>query len=83
MECRKGCAACCVNISISSPIPGMSKGKPASIRCIHLNKKNLCAIHDTKEYPEVCRNFTPMREMCGNNRKDAQIYLMNLENLTK
>ena len=31
MECRIGCAACCVVISISSPLPGYPDGKPADM----------------------------------------------------
>ena len=37
MDCRLGCGACCISPSISSPIPGMPKGKPAGERCIQLN----------------------------------------------
>ena len=36
MDCRPGCAACCIAPSISSPIPGMPHGKPAGVRCIQL-----------------------------------------------
>ena len=31
MDCRAGCGACCIALSISSPIPGMPAGKPAGI----------------------------------------------------
>jgi hypothetical protein len=36
MECRIGCAACCIALPISSPIPGMPDGKPAGVRCVQL-----------------------------------------------
>ena len=36
MQCRAGCGACCIAISISSPIPGMPLGKPAGVRCVQL-----------------------------------------------
>ena len=44
MECRAGCAACCVAPSISSPIPGMPHGKPAGVRCVQLTQDGLCGI---------------------------------------
>ncbi|MBL8029250.1 MAG: YkgJ family cysteine cluster protein, partial [Fibrobacteres bacterium] len=55
MECRIGCAACCTEISISSPIPGMPNGKPAGTRCVNLNNNNECTIHQNENYPNVCR----------------------------
>ena len=77
MECRPGCGACCIAISISSPIPGMPDGKPAGVVCINLDPEtHRCTIWDTPEYPDVCRNFTPSIENCGKNRAEA------LENLT-
>jgi Fe-S-cluster containining protein len=38
MECREHCGACCIAPSISSPIPGMPRGKPGGVRCIHLSE---------------------------------------------
>ncbi|MCK4529590.1 MAG: YkgJ family cysteine cluster protein, partial [Candidatus Marinimicrobia bacterium] len=56
-QCRKGCGACCVVISITSPLPGMPEGKPAGMRCVNLDKNNYCIIHDGPTFPSVCRNF--------------------------
>ncbi|MEO8036559.1 MAG: YkgJ family cysteine cluster protein, partial [Acidobacteriota bacterium] len=36
MDCRTGCAACCIAPSITSPIPGMPEGKAAGVRCVQL-----------------------------------------------
>ena len=77
--CRIGCGACCIAISISSPIPGMPYGKPAGVRCVNLSPENVCLIHGTDAYPEVCRNLTANREMCGDTREEAIAYLTWLE----
>jgi len=72
MECRTGCGACCIAISISSPIPGMPHGKPAGVPCINLNMETYtCRIWNTPHYPEVCRNFTTCLENCGENREES------------
>lgn len=83
MECRPGCAGCCIHISISSAIPGMPEGKPAGIRCVNLDAENRCGIHGRAGYPAVCRNFTASEEMCGNDDDQAREYLTALEALTK
>jgi Fe-S-cluster containining protein len=82
MQCRPGCGACCIAISISSPLPGMPGGKPAGIRCMHLTIDNLCRLHYTLDYPDVCRNLRPSLEMCGKTREHALAYLGQLEKLT-
>jgi Fe-S-cluster containining protein len=83
MECRKGCGACCIAISISSSIPGMPRGKPAGVRCVNLDRKNNCKIHDKEDYPKVCRDFKASAEMCGETFEYALEYLTRLEELTK
>jgi len=82
MKCRKGCGACCIAISISSPLPGMPDGKPSGVRCIHLTAENYCKIHDQPDYPAVCRNLKPSTEMCGESFDEAMEYLIKLEKLT-
>lgn len=83
MQCRVGCGACCIAISISSVIPGMPGGKPAGVRCVHLSQNHICLIHDQPDYPDVCRNLKPDTEMCGNSFEEAMTYLTNLEAVTK
>ncbi|HEX2642113.1 MAG TPA: YkgJ family cysteine cluster protein, partial [Thermoanaerobaculia bacterium] len=51
MDCRAGCGACCIALSISSPIPGMPDGKPAGVRCVQLTADNLCLIFGLPERP--------------------------------
>lgn len=79
MECRIGCAACCVAPSISSPIPGMSKGKPAGVRCIQLESNNCCKLFGKEGRPAVCGSLKPSEEMCRRTAEEAYLYLEELE----
>ncbi len=83
MDCRPGCGACCIAISLSSPIPGMQSGKPAGIRCIQLTENNLCKLFDSPHRPRVCNNLRPDREMCGSTTAEAMAYLEKLEAWTR
>ncbi|MDG0812116.1 YkgJ family cysteine cluster protein [Cohnella rhizosphaerae] len=82
MECRPGCGACCIVVSISSPIPGMPDGKPAGVRCVQLTKDNRCSIFGLPERPAVCGQLQASAEMCGARDEDAFAYLAELERLT-
>jgi Fe-S-cluster containining protein len=82
-KCRKGCAACCIVISITSPLPGMPDGKPAGIRCVNLNADNICMIHEEKNYPAVCKAFKFDPDYCGETNEEAFAKLGELEILTK
>jgi len=75
-NCRPGCGACCIAPSISSPIPGMPHGKPAGVRCQQLDQNNLCRLFGDSRRPDVCRQFTFDRAVCGTSRQQA------LDNLT-
>jgi uncharacterized protein len=82
MQCRPGCAACCIAPSISSAIPGMPHGKPAGVRCVQLDDANRCRIFGQPERPAVCGGLQPQAEMCGGSREHALLYLQRLEALT-
>jgi hypothetical protein len=82
MDCRPGCAACCIALSISSPIPGMPEGKPAGVRCVQLTDDHRCGIFGQPERPEVCVRLRPGEEMCGTSAREAYAYLARLERLT-
>lgn len=82
MECRIGCAACCIAPSISSSIPGMQDGKPAGVRCIQLTSDNKCMLFGSSNRPLVCISLKASKEMCGNNSKEAYDYLTYLEKIT-
>lgn len=82
MECRRGCAACCIAPSISSPIPGMPNGKPAGVRCAQLDDDNRCRLFGRPERPAVCGSLPPSEEMCGDSREQALRWLGWLERET-
>jgi uncharacterized protein len=78
MECRHGCGACCIAISISSPIPGMPDGKPAGVRCIHLLDDYRCELWQKPERPKVCIDFQAEELFCGKNRDEAMKIISSL-----
>jgi len=78
MNCRENCGACCVALSISSPIPGMPDGKPAGVRCIHLNGDYSCAIYNLPGKPKVCTDFSAEAEFCGATQEEAMRILYSL-----
>ncbi|MFO7862682.1 MAG: YkgJ family cysteine cluster protein [Salinivirgaceae bacterium] len=71
MNCRPNCGACCIAPSISSPIPGMPNGKPAGVKCIHLDDNYGCKIFDSPLRPLVCAEFEAEEIICGKNRDEA------------
>jgi hypothetical protein len=83
MDCRVGCGACCIALSISSSIPGMPNGKPAGVRCVQLTDDNRCKLFGLPDRPTVCTRLKPMREMCGETTDDAMRYLIDLELATR
>ena len=83
MDCRVGCAACCIAPSISSSIPGMEDGKPAGARCIQLSDDNRCRIFGSDLRPAVCGSLRPSNEMCGSSAAEAMQHLTELEQLTR
>ncbi len=83
MNCRIGCAACCIAPSISSYIPGMPEGKPAGTRCVQLTDDNRCRIHGRAERPAVCASLRPDDAMCGRSDEEAMEILAFLELATR
>ncbi|WNN46594.1 YkgJ family cysteine cluster protein [Winslowiella toletana] len=79
MQCRPDCGACCTAPSISSPIPGMPNGKPANTPCIQLDAQQRCKIFASPLRPKVCAGLQPAAEMCGSNRQQAMVWLLQLE----
>ncbi|MBA3973215.1 MAG: zinc/iron-chelating domain-containing protein [Candidatus Solibacter sp.] len=82
MDCRIGCAACCIAPSISSPIPGMPDGKPAGARCGQLDAGGRCLLFGRPERPAVCVSLRPSAEMCGQTNEEAMVRLIRLEQQT-
>lgn len=83
MECRVGCGACCIAISISSSIKGMPDGKPAGVRCAQLTADNRCKLYGKSERPAVCSGLRASRDMCGRSVDEAYAYLEWLERVTE
>jgi len=83
MNCRPGCAACCIAPSISSAMPGLPHGKPAGIPCPHLDGALRCCLFGLPERPAVCRSLSPSAEMCGDTREYALHFLERLEHATR
>ena len=83
INCRFGCAACCIAPSISSPIVGMPDGKPAGVRCVQLNEDNLCQLFGDPRRPAVCSSLQASVDMCGETREHAMTYLTRLQELTE
>ncbi|SMO76833.1 hypothetical protein SAMN06265379_10747 [Saccharicrinis carchari] len=79
MECRIGCAACCIAPSISSAMPKMPYGKPAGVPCAHLTAEFKCELFGKEERPAVCAGFKAEPDFCGNNRAEAIHILTQLE----
>jgi len=69
MNCRENCGACCIALSISSPLPGMADGKPAGMKCIHLLDDYSCDIYNDPGYPTVCSGFNAEPEFCGSSHE--------------
>lgn len=83
MNCRIGCAACCIAPSISSPVPGLPGGKPAGVRCPQLTGDNRCRIFGSPERPAVCGSLRPSPEMCAGTDAEALERLTLLELATR
>lgn len=82
MECRPACGACCEAPSISSPLPGLPGGKPAGLRCPHLDEEYRCSLFGRPERPAVCSSLRPRPDMCGASREESLAYLSLLERET-
>lgn len=82
MDCRPGCAACCIAPSIASPLPGMPDGKPPGVPCAQLTGDLRCAVFGRPERPAFCGGLRPSPEMCGDSRSDALRWLAALERAT-
>lgn len=80
--CRAGCGACCIAPSIATPMPGMPAGKPAGVRCVHLDAAMRCALFGRPERPAFCVGLRPSLEMCGTDRHQAIAWLERIERLT-
>jgi uncharacterized protein len=81
--CRPNCGACCIAPSISSPIPGMPRGKPAGVRCEQLDADARCRIFGRPERPACCAGLQASQDMCGSDAAQALAWLNALETATQ
>ncbi|MCL5041036.1 MAG: YkgJ family cysteine cluster protein [Gammaproteobacteria bacterium] len=82
MQCRSGCAACCIAPSISSPMPGLPEGKPAGVACPHLDAAWRCRLFGKPERPAVCAGFQAEMAICGDSREEAMQIISLLEQVS-
>jgi uncharacterized protein len=83
MQCRPGCAACCIAPSISTSFLGYPKGKPANEACKHLDEEYRCRLFNDPARPKVCSEFNATEDVCGTNREQALSLLIHLEQATQ
>jgi hypothetical protein len=60
----------------------MPQGKPAGVRCVQLGADERCLIFGHPDRPAVCASLQPQADMCGDNRRQAMVFLSRLESLT-
>ncbi|MEQ1530798.1 MAG: hypothetical protein ABL925_15895 [Methylococcales bacterium] len=83
MECRIGCGACCIAPSISSALPLHPFGKPASVRCLHLDVDNKCLIFLLPSRPQVCHGFKATIIPLHPGGKPANVACLHLDDSNK
>lgn len=79
LNCRPGCAACCIAPSINTPLPGMPNGKSAGVPCVQLTADLRCALFGKPERPAFCGGLQASTEMCGETREYALRWIAQLE----
>jgi len=60
----------------------MPQGKPAGVRCVHLDSENLCDLYRKDERPKVCIEYSATEEFCGRSRDEALKLIAILEVIT-
>lgn len=83
MDCRPGCAACCIAPSITTPIPGMPDGKPAGVPCVQLDEALRCKLFGKPQRPAFCASLRPEPAMCGTSRDEAMTLIQELEQASR
>ena len=61
----------------------MPGGKPAGVPCVQLDENGRCRLFGHPDRPRACLEFTPTRELCGEDRRQALVRLSRLERLTR
>ena len=82
MESREKGGACCIAAAISTPIPGMPKGKPAGVPCVQLADDLSCKIFQSPNRPKVCGGFKAESIICGDSAQEAYSIIASLEGIS-
>ena len=61
----------------------MPGGKPAGVRCTHLDEEWRCGLFGDPRRPVCCSDFQAEPDFCGNDREEAIIILGRLEELSR
>ncbi len=57
----------------------MPSGKPAGVRCVHLDERLRCRLFGKPERPAFCVSLRPSADMCGNNQTEALALIGRME----
>lgn len=60
----------------------MPDGKPAGVRCVHLDEEQRCQLFGRPERPAWCAGLQPEAVMCGDTPAAAVRWLTELERQT-
>lgn len=52
-------------------MPGMPRGKPAGVACIHLDRDMACGLFGSPTRPSFCAGFAAEPSVCGTSRVEA------------
>ena len=63
-------------------IPFHPFGKPAAVRCLHLDNDNKCSSFLQPRRPPVCSCFQATEDACGSTKEEAMAILSEWEMLT-
>ena len=57
----------------------MPQGKPAGVRCVHLDARHRCELFGDPRRPALCEAFRAEPAVCGENRDQAMAIIASLE----
>lgn len=60
----------------------MPDGKPAGVRCVHLDDDLRCRLFGDPRRPAVCASLRPGPDLCGATRDEAMVLIARLERST-
>ena len=83
-RCRSGCGACCIgNCRLPARCPACRTANRREWRASIWMRILRCKVFGRPERPDFCGGLQPSREMCGDDRSQALLWLTQLERLTR